>query len=1045
MAENKKISELNQIQNLSDNDEFVIVDKSTTSGTDASSTGKTAKATLWQLKDAISASGEKGQKGQPGQDGDTGLPGKDGNDGPRGYKGDRGDRGYKGETGQKGFMGDDGPRGYKGQRGEAGMPGAPGDPGVPGERGYKGDVGDPGATGFKGQKGEGGKNGNAGPAGDPGKSGDKGDKGSVGRSGQDGNVIHFLQIKGTNLGARDAGQSLVKTSSINSWSTGYGFSTVGFSSASSLVVSPASNKNVFLIGLSSSPATTGLTDAKSKINAGWYFDSDGQAYVWAAGKKQQDLRRPYTTSSNFEVRYTGYTIVFYENGSYVAHIRLKSSYTMYLGVAIYTANAEVTSTFNYVASGATGYTGQKGVKGEPGSGSAGPGGQGPAGEKGQKGASITGNPGSDGSKGEKGLPGEPGSSTVSKDASNITTGTFHADRIPNLSASKITSGTFATARIPNIDASKIASGKLHKDRITELSKNVKYDNRIIIYNDLVSKNNDMQFGQLYLNCAGLGHSNNRKYFTYINAVDYSGNDLVDNGSDLRKARGATLQFGRRKIAQDADWNLTGGTLENTLKPYGEFSEAGFDIAEGLAVGKNSYIKGKLEVGYEQNNDAEIQIGNDVPNQNASAKNKLTLGSCGQIITSENLNDQTVYLTCNTRYEHNKWKYIKDGKSCILAINQSGIRVWNAPEGKKGAVVPDYVQSLRTTADGDLEVHGRIKTGYQHSVLQFSGSATCGIAHDGNLVSSQMSPHNSHQAIVRGFDLSTGRHLQLIEPTKNIGKSNPKYSSGFNLGGYHYGAFTQAEFHNTNQTEKDRSKTTILYWTVHAMVHRIEYNIATNEYSSKSLGRTNTSPDHYWACFATYNSGNAYDTMLYHRPDPHSSYNPDNHIYISKYDYNGSGYTQDSYRYLALSKVSGYKEMVNVDSDSYAFMSIMGINPWSGRVYIWGADDAGSMMHTFQIKSSLRSPGQAWVQVLWNNISQSHGPNYTYGNMGGLEYIHSHKLPYVNEYVNNDASSYNKVITFDPKTKLPETITISAYGNDHGSGGTKVIYWNNAWT
>ena len=110
-------------------------------------------------------------------------------------------------------------------------------------------------------------------------------------------------------------------------------------------------------------------------------------------------------------------------------------------------------------------------------------------------------------------------------------------------------------------------------------------------------------------------------------------------------------------------------------------------------------------------------------------------------------------------------------------------------------------------------------------------------------------------------------------------------------------------------------------------------------------------------------------------------------------------------------------MVNVDSDSYAFMSIMGINPWSGRVYIWGADDAGSMMHTFQIKSSLRSPGQAWVQVLWNNISQSHGANYTYGNMGGLEYIHSHKLPYVNEYVNNDASSYNKVITFDPKTKL----------------------------
>ena len=55
----------------------------------------------------------------------------------------------------------------------------------------------------------------------------------------------------------------------------------------SLVVSPASNKNVFLIGLSGNPATTGLTDAKSRINAGWYFDSDGQAYVWALEKNNK--------------------------------------------------------------------------------------------------------------------------------------------------------------------------------------------------------------------------------------------------------------------------------------------------------------------------------------------------------------------------------------------------------------------------------------------------------------------------------------------------------------------------------------------------------------------------------------------------------------------------------------------------------------------------------------------------------------------------------------------------------------------------------------
>ena len=62
MAENKKISELDQIQSLNDGDEFVVVDKSTTSGADASSGGKTTRVTLSQIKDAVSASGSKGER-----------------------------------------------------------------------------------------------------------------------------------------------------------------------------------------------------------------------------------------------------------------------------------------------------------------------------------------------------------------------------------------------------------------------------------------------------------------------------------------------------------------------------------------------------------------------------------------------------------------------------------------------------------------------------------------------------------------------------------------------------------------------------------------------------------------------------------------------------------------------------------------------------------------------------------------------------------------------------------------------------------------------
>lgn len=53
------------------------------------------------------------------------------------------------------------------------------------------------------------------------------------------------------------------------------------------------------------------------------------------------------------------------------------------------------------------------------------------------------------------------------DASDITSGTLAAARIPNLDAGKITSGTFAAARIPGLDASKITSGTISIDRLPQ--------------------------------------------------------------------------------------------------------------------------------------------------------------------------------------------------------------------------------------------------------------------------------------------------------------------------------------------------------------------------------------------------------------------------------------------------------------------------------------------------------------------------------------------------------------------------------------------------
>ena len=53
----------------------MVVDKSVTSGQDASSSGKTTRVTLNQLKEAVSASGAKGAKGDQGPQGVQGARG----------------------------------------------------------------------------------------------------------------------------------------------------------------------------------------------------------------------------------------------------------------------------------------------------------------------------------------------------------------------------------------------------------------------------------------------------------------------------------------------------------------------------------------------------------------------------------------------------------------------------------------------------------------------------------------------------------------------------------------------------------------------------------------------------------------------------------------------------------------------------------------------------------------------------------------------------------------------------------------------------------
>ena len=69
MSDGKKISELTDINSLTDNDEFLVVNKEVTSGTNAGAGGQTSKITFSDLKTQIGSQGPQGDVGAKGEDG----------------------------------------------------------------------------------------------------------------------------------------------------------------------------------------------------------------------------------------------------------------------------------------------------------------------------------------------------------------------------------------------------------------------------------------------------------------------------------------------------------------------------------------------------------------------------------------------------------------------------------------------------------------------------------------------------------------------------------------------------------------------------------------------------------------------------------------------------------------------------------------------------------------------------------------------------------------------------------------------------------------
>ena len=142
MAE-KKISDLTSKTGINDTDEFVFVDKATTSGDDASTSGQTSKIAFSDLKTAVGTSGPQGFQGADGNDGAPGGNGTIGEPGPQGLTGPQGNQGHQGLTGvgQQGKQGNQGKQGLTGTgaQGKQGLTGT----GAQGKQGLTGASGSP--------------------------------------------------------------------------------------------------------------------------------------------------------------------------------------------------------------------------------------------------------------------------------------------------------------------------------------------------------------------------------------------------------------------------------------------------------------------------------------------------------------------------------------------------------------------------------------------------------------------------------------------------------------------------------------------------------------------------------------------------------------------------------------------------------------------------------------------------------------------------------------------------------------------------------------
>ena len=333
--------------------------------------------------------------------------------------------------------------------------------------------------------------------------------------------------------------------------------------------------------------------------------------------------------------------------------------------------------------------------------------------------------------------------TKARDLSNIISGGFTADDIPNLDASKITTGEIANARVADLPASKITSGTFANDRISESSVSqhaTSFDDNAIVNDistlalrqasdqDKSAYNTNSQFVDVFQDSTGIDTTTNASRNTneYVSSTTTGALSKLDwftptpstyqiRGVGIGNANYTDVTNSLYISTVDVDtanttseggaWGHSGGNT-GTIEFYADFKEPK-TFSDTMKLGKNNNYGDIKEVNFAYSLDGSTWTSPDLSSiVQSGATNYGTSGapSGGGLQTSSGTSSGNfIFNQNNTGYTHLS-TFTATGFPTFTAryFRFQKVSLWASANNNVGGIYfTPYILPITTSATGNF--------------------------------------------------------------------------------------------------------------------------------------------------------------------------------------------------------------------------------------------------------------------------------------------------------------------------------------------------------